>query len=166
MSCTWLCSVDIVLSYFREQFEEMPSVTENIKSEVWNCALIGVQKGAFLYILQNGLHFFKPLAILWNYNLFCTFLCLSIVSKETWYNATFSLKVWKYATLVSVPFLFWTQCWPSDRIFMHPNEHTSLFNYSHCVQICTEGKCIVLKMCNIIFHSNLIDYYCISLAWS
>ena len=50
-----------------------------------------------LYILRNGLHFFKPLTMLWNYHLFCTLFCPWIVSKATQYNATFLLKVLKYA---------------------------------------------------------------------
>ena len=63
VSCIWLCSVDIVLSYFHERFDKMPSVTENPKFEVWNCALIGEQK-MFLYI------FFKTACILSNHSEF------------------------------------------------------------------------------------------------
>ena len=51
--------MDIIISLSLKQFEEMQSVTENIKFVVWNCALIGVQKVFFsiFYIYGDVLIF-------------------------------------------------------------------------------------------------------------
>ena len=97
----------------------------------------------FPYNLCNGLHFFKLLTILLNRTLFYTLPSTSSVSRDTQYNATFLLKVCKYAIFIGIPFLPRMQC-PSDRLFLYTNEHDSLFSYSnfiHMYRVLPNGCC-------------------------
>ena len=132
----WHC----ILSYFAERFDEMPSVTENIKFEMWNCAPIGVWKAIFFIFFlaawnsSNCSVNYKPYLVL---RIILSLNCL----QDAQYNATFSLKVDRCPISPSNELLaFWLP-------FHAQKWNTSLFYQLDFIQTCTEWKYKVVKMC-------------------